>query len=151
MIFPYRAEDYYDRRTHSWIVLERPHIWAKIIHADGRAVSVPALIDSGADVSLIGPIYAAFLGIDIKSGTYDPCNGLTGEADCYLHEGIAIEISDGKSTHQFEISADLTESWEHDFIILGRKDVFERFKVVIDESLKQIELIPKKTAAQNSL
>lgn len=140
MIFPYRLEDYWDRKLGSFVYVERPHIPVKLISPDGRGVVVPALVDSGADISFIGSVYAKFLEIDIKSGAFNPCQGLSGLADCFSHEGITIEISDGQASHRFEICADFAESWEHDFIILGRKDVFERFHVTIDEAKKQVEL-----------
>jgi len=120
--------------------IELPHIPITLIGPGGREVEVLALVDSGADISYLGPQHAHFLGIDIRSGLLDQCTGIGGANDCYYHSGITIEVG----SHRLKIGAHFAESWPHNFAILGRKDFFERFKVTIDELRKLVSLTPHK-------
>lgn len=107
----------------------------------GRSVTsieVRALIDSGADVSVIPKALAEFLDLDL-SGETDKSYGLSGEVNV---KNTKMEISLGKGHEQytFKIPVQVILTGEEPPIILGRNGFFDKFIVSINEPNQKIKL-----------
>lgn len=93
-------------------------------------------VDSGADTTLLTKDDANLLGIDLYRGIKIPVGGiLKGTIDGYEHN-LKIRIAD----QEFRSSVIFADSNETPRL-LGRKDIFEKFRVCFDEKKHKIYFI----------
>jgi hypothetical protein len=101
-----------------------------------KKIDTDALIDSGATFSVFQPAIADYLGIKIDSGKKLVLGGVGGRIKGYLHK-LEINVSDKMFTCPIVFSREYLVS----FNLLGRKDVFNKFKITFDERKKIVELV----------
>lgn len=111
-----------------------------VFHCKGESFPYQALIDTGADVSVIHAEIAEQLGLELESGEKFSFAGICGDATGFLHR-IDIEISD-------YIFKDIPVIFTKDinpygFGILGHEGLFSKMKLTFELAKKQIEIIPK--------
>ncbi|MCG2826736.1 MAG: hypothetical protein L6265_09115 [Thermoplasmatales archaeon] len=99
-----------------------------------RKVKETFYIDSGADVTLIPRSVGELLGLKIKDD--DKIIDLYGIGDAAISAVIkGIKIKIGEHEIPVRIGWALTEKIP---LILGRMDIFNRFKILFDEKKKEI-------------
>ena len=120
--FKYRREEAKKR------IIYRPIVKLSLKSTDGRWYMFTAYVDSGADVSMLPKGDAELLGIRIYAGEYWPLTGI-GRAiiPAYLHEVMARI-----GTLEFPMHVAFADSDEVPRIV-GRADVFTRFRIMFDE------------------
>jgi hypothetical protein len=100
-----------------------------------RDVTIWALIDSGADVSIFPKPIGERLGYTIDNGCDEQIVGINGTTlRCFLHD-IILEVGGW----HFETQAHFSET-EASFPVLGQKGFFDLFRVTMDFSREEIEL-----------
>ena len=100
------------------------------------SVNVIALLDSGADVSVIPKGLADFL--NLKLHDKDEAKGIGGKIVIWNSE-VEIRVSNGHENYNFKIPIQVSED-DSVPIIMGRKGFFDKFRVIIDESSERVEL-----------
>ena len=99
-------------------------------------VNVIALLDSGADVSVIPKGLADFL--NLKLGNKDEAKGIGGKIVIWNSE-MTIKVSNAHENYTFVIPVQVSED-DSVPIIMGRQGFFDKFKVIIDENSERVEL-----------
>lgn len=89
-----------------------------------------ALVDSGADCSIIPRGLAELLNLDL-SGPKSPSWGLTGEAIECVETKVKLRIGNARTNYEMTIPILVSPNDECP-IILGRRTFFERFKITFD-------------------
>lgn len=100
-----------------------------------RKIDTDALIDSGATFSVFQPAIADYLGIKIDSGKKIILGGVGGKIKGYLHR-LNINVSD----KVFACPVVFSREYLVSFNLLGRKEVFEKFRIIFDEKKRMVEL-----------
>jgi hypothetical protein len=98
-----------------------------------RNVTTLALLDSGSTISVFRTEIAEDLGLEVHTGKEKILQSANGFIKVYLFE-LSSEIKDERFVIRVGFSGDLTTS----FNILGREDVFDRFRITFDEAHKKI-------------
>jgi hypothetical protein len=122
LIFKYRREE--TKRG----VVYRPVVKVSLKSVDGHWYTFTAYVDSGADVSILPKGDAELLGINIYEGELWRLTGI-GRAiiPAYLHE---VRVKIGTLEFPARVAfADLNEVPR----LIGRLDIFRKFKVTFDE------------------
>jgi predicted aspartyl protease len=101
-------------------------------------IEVYALVDSGADVSIIPKALAEFLDLDLSGETLKSY-GIGGEIEV-KESKMDVTISKNHDKYTFQIPVQIILSGEEPPIILGRRGFFEYFIISIDESNKKVKL-----------
>lgn len=97
-----------------------------------------ALLDSGADISVIPKKLAELLGIDLQ-GEKTLAFGIGGRVEC-VERKIAINIVKGHENYTFSIPVKVIID-EYNFpVLLGRQGFFEEFIITLDQGLQKIIL-----------
>jgi len=100
-------------------------------------IDVIALVDSGADVSLIPKGLADYL--NLRKGKKEISKGIGGEIGIW-NSSINITVRGGHERHLLKnIPIQIAED-DNFPIIIGRSGFFEKFKVTIDEKNKRLNL-----------
>lgn len=102
------------------------------------SIQVYALIDSGADISIIPKALAEVLDLDL-SGKIHPSYGIAGEIKV-KDSKMRVTIKKNHETSTFVIPVQIILTGEEPPIILGRAGFFERFVITIDEDRQKIRL-----------
>jgi hypothetical protein len=110
-----------------------------VLQSENYSVEVSMYIDSGADVSLIPLSIGLALGFTESEKEIKQIKGIGGEAIPYILKEANFVFSNFK--FKARIGWALIEEIP---ILLGRLDVFSRFKVIFDESEKLVFFIPKR-------
>ncbi|MFQ5783175.1 MAG: aspartyl protease family protein [Nitrosopumilus sp.] len=111
---------------------------------NNREIRMLALVDSGADVSFIPLEIAQALRLDVDESDNKILTiaGITNVYQTKVH--VEIPIKGKRPVIVGMINADVMshESGEHvpEYVILGRKDFFEKFEVTINETAQTITL-----------
>ncbi len=118
---------YREERSSLGIVL-RP-VAEVILEEDSFTVEIPMYVDSGADVSMIPFRFGRALGFKQEKGdTIQEVKGISGAGVPYiLKEGILV--LNGKRL-KIRIAWALVEEVP---MLMGRMDIFDKFRVVFDE------------------
>jgi len=95
-------------------------------------------IDSGADISIIPFRFGRALGFTEDEQEIKEIKGIAGEPVPYLVKKISMIINGYK--FGVRIGWALIEEVP---LLLGRLDIFPRFKIIFDESEKNIIFVPK--------
>jgi hypothetical protein len=102
-----------------------------VLHGLGnRRVTIPGLLDSGADNSTFPLAWAKQLGIDKEQCEIGECNTVAGKTKQYVWpDGVEAQVQAmGKTIRLF---AAFTEGLP--VVVLGRHDFFAEFKVTFDQ------------------
>ena len=95
-------------------------------------------IDSGADISMVPLSIGRALGFSETTDKIFEMKGIAGEAVPYMIKTVNLVFPGYK--FKARIGWALIEEIP---ILLGRLDVFPRFKVIFDESAKTVTFVPK--------
>jgi len=121
-----------------------PMIPIRLKGANGEAFDTMALVDSGADYSVIFSEHAEILGIDLAKLEQTDAMGVGGKVDAWRCK-IETEIS-GKAEHRkyrmllpFLI---IQKPAENHPILLGRAGFFEEFEIIFKEKRREVVLKP---------
>ncbi|MCR4327490.1 MAG: retropepsin-like domain-containing protein [Nanoarchaeota archaeon] len=101
-------------------------------------IRVYALIDSGADISVIPKALAEVLNLDL-SGKSESSYGIGGEIKVKTSK-MGVTVAKGHEKYNFMVPVQIILGGEEPPIILGRRGFFENFIVTLDESTKKIKL-----------
>lgn len=104
------------------------------------SVEVVALLDSGADVSVLPKGVAELLGIDLK-GDKEEVVGVGGKAEA-VETNVSIVVSGAHEKYAFRIKVKviLDDSDDRFPIILGRDGFFDKFDITFKENQRKIIL-----------
>jgi hypothetical protein len=116
-----------EERSSLGIVL-RP-VAEAILEKDSFAVEVPMYVDSGADVSMIPFRFGKALGFkQEKEDTIQEIRGVSGEGVPYILTKVTLLLN-GKRL-KIRMAWALVEEVP---MLMGRMDIFDKFRVVFDE------------------
>lgn len=113
---------------------------AKIaLRAGKRKIEVPMYIDSGADISMIPLRFGRALGLEEKIDGIRQMRGISGKSVPYVLKTVEMTIGD------VDLSAEI--AWalvEGAPLLLGRRDIFKRFRIIFDEARGRVEFVSVK-------
>src|SRR3989344_9232299 len=119
----------------------RPILPFVVSHKGGNQVKCFALVDSGANNTLIAGELANLLGIkDIKSGREESVTGIGGKSKVYFHE-ITITVGG----HNFNIEAGFTADStlrSLGYGLLGQIGLFDHCTVKFNRRKFEMEIVP---------
>ena|SRR3990167_7727839 len=96
---------------------------------------IPMYIDSGADISIIPRQAGEFLGFTKTNEKIIKMKGLAGFGVPYIEKDVTL-VFDNKEKIKATIAWVLIEEVP---ALLGRKNVFNKFKIIFDEQEEKIE------------
>ena len=135
MVFRYIDTSNPDGKVH-----KRPAIPVLFLNGE-RKYEIPALIDSGADMSAIDSRWASWLNLDM-SGKKTKSYGVGGSVDTVV-SNVLIEVSKGHERYTMNIPIRVLLMGDSDPYaptLIGRTGFFEQFRITIDESSQKIVL-----------
>ncbi len=103
------------------------------------SIKVIALIDSGADVSIIPKALAEFLNLDLSGKTMEGY-GIAGKIEVKESKMMVILKKDHEEKHEYTIPVQVILTGEEPPIILGRRGFFNKFVITIDEVKQKVKL-----------
>lgn len=103
------------------------------------SINVYALIDSGADVSIIPKALAEFLNLDL-SGETSISHGIAGEIKVKESKMKVTLKKSHEEVYSYIIPVQVILTGEEPPIILGRRGFFNKFIISIDENNQKIKL-----------
>ncbi|GEM_PF-413942 len=128
-----------------------PVIPLTYVGRNGESFESPALLDSGADYSVIFREHAEILGIDLAKCKQSECQGIGGKVTSWIAK-VPLRLR-GKGEHRtfdFEIPVMILERQKSNFpLLLGRAGFFEKFEITFNEGEQWISLKPLATKAEN--
>jgi len=111
------------------------------VNLKGRAkmgIDVYALVDSGADVSIIPKALAEVLNLDL-SGKTSTSHGIAGELKVKESKmRVMLKKRLHGQIHSYKIPVQVILTGEEPPIILGRRGFFDKFIITIDEAKQKI-------------
>lgn len=113
-----------------------PIIQVKII-ANGEEVNTPAIVDSGASISIFSGSVARQIGINTESGEKRIFQGASAKLIGYIHK-VAMIIAGKKIDCKVAFSDELSTS----FNLLGRATVFDKFIIAFNEKRREFSIEP---------
>ena len=103
------------------------------------SLDTEALIDSGADMSVLPLEMAEQLGLNL-SRNINPCRGIGGETNS-AEDSVRIRLTDGRETHAFEMPVKVLLDARWDIPpLLGRQGFFTEFAITFNERRNLITL-----------
>jgi predicted aspartyl protease len=105
------------------------------IRYKNTAFDTKALVDSGATISVFHMDVAEQLGIEIRRGDSINLQGIGGRILGYAHK-LEMETAEKR----FSCTIIFSEEIDVSLNILGRKGLFENFKILFDEKSKKLTL-----------
>lgn len=102
-------------------------------------VEFKAFVDSGAGYSIFRASAAEILGLDMEKGSKE----FVKIGDGSFIEVFTFKLPVSIIDNEFEAKIGFSHGLGIGFHIIGRQDVFERFKVCFDESEKTVEFFLK--------
>ena len=131
---------YIDTANPDGTTYKRPAIPILFFNGE-KKYEMPALIDSGADMSAIDSRWASWLNLDM-SGHRTKSYGISGSVETVI-SNVSIEVAKGHEHYSFNIPIRVLIMGDSDPYaptLIGRKGFFEQFKITIDESSQKIVL-----------
>jgi len=111
---------------------------------NGEAFESAALLDSGADYSIIFVEHAEILGVDLSSCEKTDCQGVGGKVKAWKTK-VQVRLK-GKGEHRsftFELPVMVIERQASNFpLLLGREGFFEHFEITFNEKARWLSLKP---------
>lgn len=95
-------------------------------------------VDSGASITTLTADDAVVLGLELAKGTELDLRGISGSIKAYVHK-IPVKFLD----EEFDARIAFSESNETPRL-LGRLDIFSRFKICLDDYESTVSFTPKK-------
>lgn len=111
-----------------------------IFKCGDKSFPYQALLDSGANVSIVHAEIAEQLGLDLEKGEKFSFAGICGVASGYIH---IVDIEIGGYLFADVPVVFTKEINPYGFGILGHEKLFDRMKITFEMAKKQIEIIPK--------
>lgn len=102
-----------------------------------RSLTVTALVDSGASLSVFRAEILAYLGIPLAKGTRLYLEGIGGRILGYRHQ-----LSAQVGNKRFVLAVVFSEELSVSFNLLGRDNFFQQFLVSFDERGRTLRLRP---------
>lgn len=102
-------------------------------------LTVDALVDSGANISIFAADVAESLGIDVESGKEVFLTGVGGRILGYEHF-LNVEIAEKRLRCPVIFSQEFLVS----FNLIGRKGIFDKFTICFNEAKQVVEIEPLK-------
>lgn len=102
-------------------------------------VETYALLDSGADISVIPKDFAELIGVKID-GEPTIANGLGGEVKV-VNSRMNLKIKGDHTTYQFDIPVQVILDESKIPVLLGRDGFFSYFRIEFDHDNERIRLI----------
>jgi hypothetical protein len=116
-----------------------PIVPIRLKHRNGEWTEFKAYVDSGASYSIFRAEIADILELKLEDGEKAYVTVGNGSLiPVYSHQ-ITIQLAE----EEFKATIGFSKRLGIGFNILGRKDVFERFKICFDEREKTVEFIAK--------
>lgn len=123
-----------------------PSIPIKIFGEQELSFETFAILDSGADISVIPKKLGELLGLSLE-GSKTIAFGIGGKVEC-IERKITINISKGHENYTFRIPVKIILE-EYNFpVLLGRHGFFDEFVITLNQSKQKIIL--KKVENANS-
>lgn len=117
-----------------------PHIHVELHGEKGSLwVGTYALLDSGADISVIPKDFAELIGVNMD-GKSTKANGLGGEVNV-VNSKMDISIKGDRTTYNFNIPVQVVLDESKIPPILGRDGFFNYFRIEFDHNNERIRLI----------
>jgi hypothetical protein len=110
-----------------------------------ESIEVVALLDSGADVSVLPLSIAQILGLDI-SGRRMPAFGVGGKIDT-VDSKVSITVEKGHEHYTFDIPVKVVLDRYDLPVLLGRMGFFDQFVISFEQNKEKISL--KKVSPQS--
>jgi hypothetical protein len=109
-----------------------------ILEGTQNSIEVPMYIDSGADLSLIPLSVGVALGFEEKAEEIKQIKGIGGETIPYIVRNVKLILPG------YKLPARIGWALIDDVpILLGRLDIFRKFKIIFDEAEKLVFFVPK--------
>ena len=115
-----------------------PYIPINVKGGGASWIETMALVDSGADVSVIPKDFAELLGLDI-SGKREKSNGLGGEVEI-VNSSMQVNVKYKHENYTFSIPVQVIMEETKVPVILGRDGFFDKFVIEFDHFAKRIKL-----------
>ncbi len=115
-----------------------PYIPINVRGSGSSWIETMALVDSGADVSVIPKDFAELLGLDI-GGKREKANGLGGEVEV-VNSFMQINIRYKHESYTFSIPVQVIMEKTRIPVILGRDGFFDKFIIEFDHYAERIKL-----------
>ncbi len=115
-----------------------PMIPINVIGPDD-SLDIEALIDSGADMSVLPLEMAEQLGLNLAR-SISPCRGIGGETNS-AEDTVRVRLTDGRKVHAFEMPVKILLDARWDIpSLLGRQGFFTEFAITFNERRNLITL-----------
>jgi hypothetical protein len=114
-------------------VVWRPMLVVEVLAGTARSRPVLALVDSGADESMFHVDIALRLGIDLSSCRTSSAVGVGGRTTTHVCI-VELEVEG----QRFPANVRFTTGLPATTALLGRHDVFERFRFCFDQRARQL-------------
>lgn len=118
------------------IKLFRPIVPVTIFYKQ-KFVHMEALVDSGADYNIFHGDVAAYLGINLTSGSKRIIHGVAGKIKGYEHK-VDLKINSVRFPSHITFSNQIPDNFT---CVLGGKGFFDQFQVILNYSQKTITII----------
>jgi len=119
-------------------MVKRPILWLALHSADGGAIDVPAVIDSGADTTTLNIQYAEAQGIELDNTKPRIIMGV-GKGQVPVYMGMFPFKIKEMDIHM-EVPAWYVDS-ENVNILLGREQFFETFRIKFEQDHDTFEVV----------
>ena len=118
-----------------------PVISVIVSHRDRGNSTRPAdaIIDSGADVTMMDTAIADLLGIDLSKCPTDKIRGVTGEAQVVAICEVKVQINNFPESKPFYAKAYFIKGL-HAAVLLGQEDFFSNFDVSFSRKNDKFEI-----------
>ncbi len=121
--------------------IQRPLVMLHIESPTGRRVSVDALVDTGADVTLFSFSTAAQLGMDLTQAPELPIGSAIGALTTYRTAKVVIEIRRPPEVFRWRTTVGFVPH-RMAYAMLGTRGFFEFFRLAYDACASSFEIEP---------
>ncbi|MBU0684872.1 MAG: retropepsin-like aspartic protease [Thermoplasmatota archaeon] len=102
-------------------------------------VEIMAILDSGADISVLPLEVGQLLGLDLTKDK-GPCGGIGGEVET-AEDHVRVRVFQGHENYSFDIPVKVVLDPESNIpVLIGREGFFEEFEITFDERRERISL-----------
>jgi len=106
------------------------------VEANGEKIETGMLIDSGADVTMIPLALGRALGFQEDADEIKNLRGISGYGVPFIT--LEVQMTIGEQSFPAKIAWSLTEDAP---LLLGRADVFDKFRITFDEAEGKVEFL----------
>ena len=127
--------------------IHRPIVMLHVASSSGRFVNVDALVDTGADVSLLPSSMATKLGIVLTAIPEFPIGSPIGSTTTYRLAEVRLELRRSPDALRWRTSVGFVDR-KLPYAILGTRGFFEFFRLNYDASQHTFDIDPVGTLPQ---